>query len=183
MDSFKELNESIIDHFKSLNTIEKSLDSNDILVEIIFANFCQELEKIFYNKLISQENPNLIVNIFSPFVCKTNFDHHDGLERYLSGFIESYFFEKGAYKFKIEFIIKHSTMHKYMKKILNQSNKMYFRSALIYIIYVWMTILNEEVFFRENFDFKDNDGKKSTICNQIFKTFKIFESQLDNDVI
>ena len=45
-----------------------------------------------------------------------------------------------------------------------------------------MTILNEEVFFKKSVDFKENDCKKTTMCNQIFKAYRIYESQLDNDV-
>jgi hypothetical protein len=183
MESFKELNGTIIDHFNQLKFIEKSFATNDILVELIYANFCQKLEKKFYDKLVSQESPNLIVNIFSPFVCKTKFDYHDCLERHLNEFLDNYLVETGSsYKFKIGLIIKHSTMHKYMKKILTQSSNIYFRPALIYIIYIWMTILNEEAFFKKSVDFKENDGKKTTMCNQIFKAYRIYESQLDNDV-
>jgi hypothetical protein len=175
------LNETIIEHFKELNSIEKSLNPNDILVEIIFANMCQKLENFFYEKLLSQDSPNLIVNIFSPLKRKRKFYYHDAIENYLNEFLQKNFLKtKTVYQFKIEYIIKDSKIHKHFKKILTKSTNLYFRPALVYIIYIWMTILNEEVFFRSNFDF--DDSKKSKICNQIFKAYINYDSEHDNDV-
>jgi hypothetical protein len=142
---------------------------------------CQKLENLFYEKLLSQDTPSLIVNIFSPLKRKRKFYYHDAIENYLKEFLPEIFLKtKTVYQFKMEYIIKDSKIHKHFKKTLTKSTNLYFRPALVYIIYIWMTILNEETFFRTNFDF--DDSKKSKICNQIFKAYINYGTEHDNDV-